>query len=50
MKLFISHGAWPNQDWFIVEPRENPDEQVASLLAAGRSVYELDVVPSQRDR
>jgi hypothetical protein len=56
VKLYISHGADPD-DWFIVEPREGqtrtsimgtpitPEMAVRSLLNAGRSVYELDVVP-----
>jgi len=56
MKLFISHGANPD-DWFIVEPREGQTVQsvagtpitteiaVASLRAAGRTVYEIDAEP-----
>lgn len=58
MKLYVSHGADPDEpDWFIVEPREGhfrmsvlgtpitPEMEVASLLKARRSVYELDVEP-----
>lgn len=42
MKLYISHGAdRENPNWFIVEPREDPNEQVRSLVNAGRTVYEL---------
>jgi hypothetical protein len=45
VKLYISHGAdRDNPDWFIVEPRDNPGEQVASLADAGRTVYELEVL------
>ena len=59
MRLFISHGADPD-DWFVVKPLEGqtspgiipglpitPKRAVDSLLAAGRTVYELDVVPNE---
>ncbi len=43
MRLYISHGAdRENPDWFIVEPRDDPADQIASLLDAGRTVYALD--------
>lgn len=51
MKIYISHGAGNGSDhpedcdWFIVEPRNHPDDQVKSLLKARRTVYELDAVP-----
>ena len=57
MRLFISHGADPG-DWFIVEPREGrttrsvagtditPEMAVESLMAAGRTVYEVDAIPN----
>lgn len=45
MRLYISHGAGrDNPDWFIVEPRDDPAAQIASLLDAGRTVYALDTV------
>lgn len=37
--IYISHGA--NGDWFIVEPRDTPMDEVWSLLNAGRNVYAL---------
>ncbi len=51
MKIYISHGAGNGPDhpddcdWFIVEPRSHPDDQVKSLLKARRTVYELNAVP-----
>jgi hypothetical protein len=58
MKVRISHGADPDDpDWFVVKPLDGHpstsvtgrlitnDDQVASLLAAGRTVYEFDVEP-----
>jgi hypothetical protein len=66
MKLFISHGASPGNGtepyWFIVDPRQRDTETsvdgtvittemaVNSLLAAGRTVYELDVIPGTGQR
>jgi len=38
--LFLSHGA--GGDWFVVEPRDNPEQQVRSLLAVGRQVQLVD--------
>ena len=57
----ISHGAGiPNQprsesmvDWFIVEPRDDPDRlaaQVDSLRRAGRTVREIVVGPYEGKR
>jgi hypothetical protein len=46
MKIYISHGAGPI-DWFVVEPQDDPDAQVASLRDVGRTVIELDVEPWQ---
>lgn len=50
-RIFISHGA-PRFDrtvnWFIVEPRDDPDLAVISLLRADRTVIELDVEPYQQ--
>lgn len=43
--LYISHGADENPDWFIVEPRDSPEGQVASLLKAKRTVYEFTAWP-----
>jgi hypothetical protein len=61
LKLRISHGADPGDgsdpDWFVVKPLDGHpstsaagtpitnDDQVTSLLAAGRTVYEIDAVP-----
>lgn len=43
MRLYISHDdGRDDPGWFIVEPRDNPAEQIASLLDAGRTVYALD--------
>lgn len=54
MKIQISHGADP-RNWFIVlpMPHENAalnEAQVASLLNAGRSVYELSAGPFLGDQ
>jgi hypothetical protein len=57
MKIQVSHGAGlgfgdESPDWFIVEPLPGDvrhgitnEMAVESLRRAGRSVYELDVVP-----
>jgi hypothetical protein len=61
MKLRISHGADPGDgsdpDWFVVKPLDGHtrtsvagtlvtnDDEVHSLLAAGRTVYEIDAEP-----
>lgn len=60
VKLYVSHGAssMPDDtddlsfgesgdfvDWFIVEPRDNPDRQVESLRRAGRTVVCVRVRP-----
>lgn len=44
--LYLSHGAsglneHDEPEWFIVEPRDNPEEQVRSLIASRRTVYEI---------
>jgi hypothetical protein len=51
--LYISHGAGtghsdpagPAVDWFIVEPRTDPERAVESLRRAGRTVIEVQVAP-----
>jgi hypothetical protein len=53
VRLYISHGANsgghidgpPWVDWFIVEPRHDPERQVESLRNGGRTVIALDVEP-----
>ncbi len=55
VKLYISHGAGsghsdpggPEVDWFIVEPREDPYLEVATLRRHGRTVIAIDVEPYQ---
>lgn len=45
MKLYVSHSAaLPGSrgvEWFIVEPRANPEQAVDRLQRAGRTVYEM---------
>lgn len=54
MRIYISHGAGTTRDpqkhpdgvdWFIVEPRENPEPEAERLRQAGRTVVALDVEP-----
>ena len=44
--LYLSHSANRREtpDWWLVEPRDNPDAQVESLLQAGRRVLQLNTV------
>ena len=55
--LYVSHGAGTGNhlppgdqtvDWFIVEPRDDPERlaaQVETLRRSGRTVVELSVAP-----
>ncbi len=53
VRLYLSHGAGsghsdpngPAVDWFIVEPREDPEQQVASLRRHGRTVVCIETEP-----
>jgi hypothetical protein len=53
VRLYISHGAGsghadpdgPQVDWFIVEPRDNPEQAAGRLRAHGRTVVQVDVEP-----
>lgn len=48
--IYISHGANPD-DWFVVKPQGGSIKiAVQSLLAAGRTVYELDARAFARTR
>ncbi len=53
--IYISHGAGP-EDWFVVEPQVGTQQSMAgtpidiemavgSLIAAGRTVYRVEVSP-----
>jgi hypothetical protein len=55
MKIYVSHGAGDGAggvDWFVVKPpaARTLEAEVESLLKAGRTVYELDVVPWKGNR
>jgi hypothetical protein len=44
MLLFLSHSAGrrDDPDWWIVEPRDDPEQQVISLLRADRRVLAIN--------
>lgn len=44
-RIYVSHSAQRadgSVSWFIVEPIGHPEPEVARLIEAGRTVYELE--------